>query len=116
MMAFENSLTPTALSYLGIMLLINAYYVWSQGMNTCWICGCFRAGGDVKWGMYCDLISMWCVSVPLGFFVAFVLDLPVMWVYFILFLDEFIKMPFIIRHFKQFKWLQNITRESKELV
>lgn len=115
MMAFESSLTPMALSYLGTMLLINAYYVWAQGMNTCWICGCFRAGGDVKYGMYCDLIDMWCFAVPVGFLVAFVFDLPVMWVYFILFLDEFVKMPFIIHHFNKFKWLQNITRDSKEL-
>ena len=115
MMAFESSLTPVALSYLGIMLLINAYYVWGQCMKTCWICGCFRAGGDVKYGMYCDLIAMWCFSVPLGFLFAFVFDLPVMWVYFILFLDEFAKMPFIIHHYKKFGWLQNITRDAKEL-
>lgn len=115
LMAFESSLTPQAMTYLGIMLFINAYYVWAQGMNTCWICGCFRAGGDVKYGMYCDLISMWLYAVPLGFLVAFVFKLPVMWVYFILFLDEFAKMPFIIHHFRKFKWLQNITRDAKEL-
>ena len=112
---FAGNLTDQAASYLNTMLLINAYYVWAQGVNTCWICGCFRAGGDTRWGMVCDIIDMWCFSVPLGFFVAFVLKLPVLWVYFILCLDEFVKIPFIVKHFRSFTWIRNITRSAEEL-
>ena len=104
-------LTPKAADYLTIMLIINCYYVLGQAMNTTVICGIFRSGGDSRFGFICDIIDMWVFAVPMGFFCAFVLKLPPMWVYFIICLDEFVKMPFIYKHYKSYKWLKNITRE-----
>ncbi len=104
-------LTVTARRYLSGMLFINMYYVLGQAMNTTVICGIFRSGGDSRWGFVCDVIDMWLFSVPLGFFSAFVLRLPPLTVYFLICLDEFVKMPFIYRHYKSYKWLKNITRD-----
>lgn len=104
-------LTATAQEYLNIMLFINMYYVLGQAMNTAVICGVFRSGGDSKWGFICDTIDMWGYAVPIGFFAAFVLKLPPMWVYFIICTDEFVKIPFVYKHYKSYKWLKNITRE-----
>ncbi len=104
-------LTETAQRYLSGMLFINMYYVLGQAMNTTVICGIFRSGGDSRWGFICDIVDMWLFSVPLGFFSAFVLELPPLTVYFLICLDEFVKMPFIYRHYKSMKWLKNITRE-----
>lgn len=105
------SLTERASGYLDFMLLISAYYVVGQAMNTLLIAGIFRAGGDSRFGMICDIIVMWVISVPLGFISAFVLKLPPMAVYFILCLDEFWKIPVVYRHYKSFRWLKDITRE-----
>lgn len=104
-------LSEGAKACLSTMLFINMYYVIGQAMNTTVICGIFRSGGDSRWGFICDFIDMWIFSVPLGFFAAFVLKLPSMWVYFLICLDEFVKMPFVYRRYKSFKWLKNITRE-----
>ncbi len=101
---------PVVLKEVNLMLLINAYYVMGQSVNTMLICGIFRAGGDVKFGLICDFLAMWAYAVPIGLFAAFVLKLPEMWVYFILCLDEFVKMPVIIRHYKKGNWARNITR------
>ncbi len=97
---------------LPIMLFINAYYTLGMSLNTMLICGIFRSGGDVKYGFYCDMIAMWGYAVPMGLFCAFVLKLPEMWVYFILYLDEFVKLPFNIWHYKKMTWLKNITRDN----
>ena len=105
------TLTETAAGYLNIMLMISSYYIIGQIMNTLVIAGLLRAGGNTRWGMICDTIDMWLVSVPLGFFSAFVLRLPPMWVYFILCMDEFWKIPFVFRYYKSYKWLRNITRD-----
>lgn len=105
------SLTERAVDYLNFMLWISAYYVVGQAMNTLLISGVFRAGGDSKFGMICDIIVMWCISVPLGFLCAFVWNLPPMVVYFILCLDEFWKIPAVYIHYKKFGWLKDITRE-----
>ena len=103
-------LNETAAHYRNVLLFINAYSVIGAATNTVLICGIFRAGGDSKFGFIMDMISMWCVSVPIGLFVAFVLKLPPLWVYFILYLDEFEKMPVIVHHYFKKGWLKNITR------
>lgn len=106
------ALSEQAMHYLKYMLLINTYYVMGAAVNTTLIAGVFRAGGDSRFGFICDTIDMWCYAVPLGFFAAFILKLPVMWVYFLLCTDEFVKWPWVIRHYRSGKWLNNITREN----
>lgn len=105
------TLTDRASDYLNIMLWISSYYVIGQAINTVTIAGIFRAGGDSKFGLICDTITMWVVSVPLGFISAFVLKLPPMWVYFILCLDEFWKEPVVYWRYKSYKWIKDITRK-----
>ena len=108
------TVTEVVRAELSTMLYINAYYILGMSVNTMLICGIFRAGGDVKYGLICDMIAMWGYAVPMGLFCAFVLKLPEMWVYFILCLDEFVKMPVNIWHYKKRGWLRNITREQTE--
>jgi len=99
---------------LNLMLYINAYYIMGMSLNTMMVCGIFRSGGDVKFGLVGDTIAMWGYAVPMGLLCAFVFKLPEMWVYFILCLDEFVKMPAFISHYRKKKWLRNITREQTE--
>lgn len=105
------SLSVTAMGYLKVMLWINTYYIMGAAVNTSLIAGVFRAGGDTRFGLICDSIDMWCYAVPLGFFAAFVLKLPVLWVYFLLCTDEFVKWPWVIGHYRSGKWARNITRQ-----
>lgn len=105
-------LTETGRGYLRGMLLIHIYYVMGAAVNTTLIAGVFRAGGDSRFGAICDTIDMWCYAVPLGFIAAAVLKLPPMWVYFLLCTDEFVKWPWVIRHYRSRKWLKNITRDG----
>lgn len=105
------TVTDVVRSELSIMLYINAYYILGASVNTMLICGIFRAGGDVRFGLICDIFAMWGYAVPIGLLCAFVFKIPEMWVYFVLCLDEFVKMPVIIRHYKKGTWLQNITRQ-----
>lgn len=105
-------LSDTAMHYLKYMLLINTYYIMGTAVNTTLIAGVFRAGGDSRFGLICDTIDMWCYAVPLGFIAAFVFKLPVLVVYFLLCTDEFVKWPWVIKHYRSGKWLKNITREG----
>ena len=105
-------LSDTAMHYLKYMLYINSYYVMGAAVNTTLIAGVFRAGGDSRFGLICDTVDMWCYAVPLGFIAAFVLKLPVLVVYFLLCTDEFVKWPWVIKHYLSKKWLKNITRDN----
>jgi putative MATE family efflux protein len=105
-------LEGTAKELLNVMLLINVYSAVGKTMNSTVIVGIFCAGGDSRFGFLCDAFTMWGFAVPLGFLAAFVFKLPLMAVYFILFLDEIVKMPFIYQHYRRYGWLRNITREE----
>ena len=102
-------LTPTARGYLQKMLLISSYYIAGKSVNCMTIGGIFAAGGDSKFGMLCDSVTLWCIIVPLGCICAFILKLPVMVVYFVLNLDEIIKLPVVYKHYKKYKWIKNLT-------
>ena len=107
-------LTPEATGMLAPLLYINCLSVLGASINTVLIAGIFRAGGDAKFGFVLDTIMMWCISIPAGLIAAFVLHLPPVAVYFILYIDEWLKMAVPVTHYKSGKWLKNITRDFKQ--
>ena len=106
------SLNDQAMHYLKYMLLINTYYIMGSAVNTALIAGEFRAPGHTKIGLNSHTIDICVYAYPLLFFAAFLLKLPVLWVYFLLCTDEFVKWPWVLHHYRQGKWAQNITREN----
>lgn len=104
------SLSAQAKIYLKAMLFMAAYYIIGNSLNSTIIAGIFPAGGDTKFGMVCDLVTLWVVIVPAALLAAFVFRWPVLVVAFILTLDEFVKIPVVYIHYKKYKWLNNITR------
>ncbi len=105
-------LSDTAKDYLKIMLILCSYNMIGKSSNTLTNCGIFPAGGDSKFSMICDAITMWAISVPVGFLLAFVFHAPVIVVFFAINLDEIVKMPAIYVYYKKYRWLRNLTRES----
>ena len=103
------NLTDAAAGYLKYMLFMSSYYVIGKSINSMTIGGIFPAGGDTKFGLKCDAVTMWCFAVPVGYIAAFILKLPVLMVYFVLNLDELVKLPAVFRHYRQYKWLKNLT-------
>lgn len=103
-------LNDNAQHYLKYMMLMACYYIIGNSLNSTIISGIFPSGGDTRFGMFCDIITLWCVVVPLGMIGAFLLKLPVPAVAFILTLDEFVKIPAVYKHYMKYKWLKNITR------
>lgn len=109
---YFTNLTDTAEHYLFIMLMMCSYYILGRSINSTLIGGIFSAGGDTKFGFICDTVTMWAFIVPVGFLAAFVLDWPVMVVYFLLNLDEIVKIPVVIAHYRKYKWVKNIINDE----
>ncbi len=105
-------LSNAATQYLKWMLVICSYYMIGKSVNSTTIAGIFCAGGDSKFGFFCDTVVMWCVTVPLGFIAAFVLKLPVIAVYFIVSLDELLKLPAVYINYKKYKWVRDLTNKE----
>lgn len=104
-----TDLSDTATGYLRWMLVMCSYYMVGKSVNGTTIAGIFCAGGDSKFGFLCDTVTLWCITVPLGLIAAFVLKLPVLAVYFIVNLDEIIKLPAVYWHYIKYKWVKDLT-------
>ena len=70
--------------------------------------GILRSGGKTKYVMFIDGIGTWCCGVPLGLLSAFVLRLPVAWVYFLLSLEECLRFGFSMAVFRRKKWMRRL--------
>lgn len=103
-------LPPDAAKYLKMMMLVMSYFVIGQSINSCFVVGIFRAGGDTRFGLFFDLTFMWGIAILGGWIAAFVFHAPVTVVYMILLSDEVLKMPVAYGRYKSYKWLKNVTR------
>ena len=104
-------ISDTAKDYLKFMLIVNTVYITGTSVNTMLIAGVFRAGGETRFGLICDVIDMWVYAVPLGMLAAFVFKFPVKIVYLLICTDEFVKWPWVFKYYRSFKWAKDITRD-----
>ena len=109
-----SNLSNTANYYLKYMIVMCSIYMIGKSVNTTTIAGIFCAGGDSRFGFVCDSITMWCITVPLGFIAAFVWKLPVPAVYLIINLDEMLKLPAVYKHYKKYMWVKDLTVKTEE--
>lgn len=104
------TLTDQAREYLTFMMFVMSYFVIGQAFNTTMVVGVFRAGGDTKFGLIEDTVTMWGISIFIGFLGAFVFGWSVQAVYVVLLSDEVIKIPLNCWRYKTKIWLRNVTR------
>lgn len=103
-------LTDQAMDYLLIMLIICSVYMIAKSINIAVINGIFYSGGDSKFDAYSLGVTMWGIIIPLSLLGTFVLSWPVIVIYLIISLDEIIKIPWVLFHYRKYKWLKNITK------
>lgn len=70
--------------------------------------GIIRSGGETKYIMFIDLIGTWIFGVPLGLITAYVFKMPIYWVYFILSLEEVVRVIMGVIFFRSKRWMKNI--------
>lgn len=104
-------LTDRARYYLIGMMIIMAVYMIGRAVNTIIINGIFAAGGDTLFDVYSLAVTMWGLAVPLAVIGTFWLNWPVFVVYACTCLDEVGKIPWVIYHYKKYKWVKDLTRD-----
>lgn len=103
-------LEAEAASYLLGMMVIMSVYMVGRTVNTIVINGIFAAGGDTLFDMYSLAVVMWGIAVPLAALGTFVWHWPVLVIYGCTCLDEVGKIPWVLHHFKRYKWVKDLTR------
>lgn len=70
--------------------------------------GILRSGGKTKYVMGIDIIGTWVFGVPIGLAAAFILKLPIAWVYFLLSLEEGVRLIISLIVFRRKDWMQKL--------
>ncbi len=107
-------LTDVARGYLKGMMIIMSVYMIGRVVNTVIINGIFAAGGDTLFDVYSLAVCMWGIAIPVALLSAFVFHLPVLVVYSCTCLDEVGKIPWVIAHYRKYKWVKDLTRNFNE--
>lgn len=91
------------------ILNIMSALLWLRASNMILYIGAFRSGGDTRFGLIMDGLTIWIVGVPLAFTGAFLLHLPVHWVYLMAMSEEFTKWAVALWRFFSRRWIHNLT-------
>lgn len=76
--------------------------------------GIIQGGGDAGFTMKMNMISTWCIVMPLSFMAAFWWKLPVELVVIIIQSDQIFKgLPTFIR-MRSYKWIKKLTRKEEQ--
>lgn len=104
-------MTAVAAGYLPWIFAMCAICMIGQSCNAIVNGGILSAGGDSKFSFWCDTISMWGVVIPCGMLAAFFFELPVLVVCFIIYADDLIKLPWVVKRYRKYKWVRNLTAD-----
>lgn len=107
---FYNVSYSTKLIAMEIMTVTSGIIVF-QSLASNFMMGVLRGGGDAKFVLINDIIFMWLVAIPGGFFVAFVLELPVALVFLVIKCDEILKSLTSVYRVISGKWVNDVTKD-----
>ncbi len=112
---FNDNITDiTIKTAMGIML-IYGLQIPIRSIPFIQIVGIFRAGGDTATAAKYDLVSLWGLAIPATFIAAFVLKLPFVAVFAIMYIfEDYLKAFLCLKHFRTKKWLRPVTKSGKE--
>lgn len=70
--------------------------------------GILRSGGKTKYVMMIDIIGTWIFGVPIGLAASFIFELPIPWVYFLLSMEECVRLTISLVLFRRRNWMQKL--------
>ncbi len=108
-LGFYDNLSPATLEYISILIHIISVVTVFQSITLTNMMGVLRGGGDAKFVLFCDIIFMWAIFIPLGFLSAFVFGWSVPVVYIIIKLDEVCKTVLCTWRVVSGKWVKDVT-------
>jgi putative MATE family efflux protein len=104
------NVSGTTMNYAYEIMTVYALSTFFICFNYTNIIGVLRGGGDTRFAMFADLLTLWLIALPLGAIAGLILKLPLPVVFILLTIDEPVKVIIGLPRFKSGKWLKNVTR------
>lgn len=105
------SLSPTATALATDLIALMSLIMVGMSYQMPVISGIFQGGGDVRFTMALNMISVWLIVMPLSFLSAFYWKLPVVLVVLAIQSDQLFKCIPAFFHLRSYKWIRKLTRE-----
>jgi len=96
------------------VIIVMSFVIWIRSTNATLVVGVLRSGGDTRFSLFLDGVIIWLFGVPLAIITAFVLHLPIYWVYMAIMLEEALKFVIGIIRYLSRKWIHDLTQPELE--
>ncbi|WP_420835070.1 MATE family efflux transporter [Vibrio galatheae] len=103
-----SALTPETRALSEKFMLVLSLGIVLRSIPMMTIVGVLRAGGDVKFCLYQDLVAQWLIGIPLAAFAAIGLGWEPEWIYLLFLTEEGIKWFASLYRMKTRKWIRNL--------
>ena len=103
--------TEQGLFFMTMILIVYGCMLCIKVYTAAVVTGALRSGGDTRVGMLLDIGTVWCIGVPLAFFGALVLHLPVFLVVAMVHTEEIVKLFLMRWRFNSRIWVRNLVRD-----
>ncbi|MBM3179273.1 MAG: MATE family efflux transporter [Chloroflexi bacterium] len=104
-------LSPSGVYNVRMLILMMACILWIRMFNFSIFIGALRAGGDTRFALIMEICSIWLIGVPAAYIGAFVLHLPVYYVYLMVALEEVVKAFVSAWRFRSRRWIHDLVNE-----
>ncbi|MCY9852578.1 MATE family efflux transporter [Vibrio mediterranei] len=105
-----SALTPESIALAESFFLILCFGIVLRSIPTVMVVGVLRAGGDVKFCLYQDLLTQWCFGLPIAAFLAVYLKLPADIVFISFFFEAVFKWFACLYRFKSRAWMNHLAK------
>ncbi|HAV76005.1 MAG TPA: MATE family efflux transporter [Anaerolineae bacterium] len=102
------NVSPEVIQNAGNIINVVTVFMWVRINNMTIVIGVLRAGGDTRFSLLLDGFIIWIVGVPMAYIAAFVLHLPVYFVYFFAMSEETVKWLLGVYRYRSRKWINNL--------
>ena len=93
----------------GIVLAICALEMVLHNVPSILVMGIFRAGGDTRYGLIIDCITMYLIGLPLTMLAGLYLHWSVPMTYLVMYLSEdIVKCAAYLLHYRSGKWIRPV--------
>lgn len=89
-------------------ILILSFGIVLRTVPMILIVGVLRAGGDVKFCLYQDLVAQWVIGIPIAAFAAIYLGWKPEWIYLLFLTEEAVKWISSLYRMTTRKWIRNL--------
>lgn len=112
LLTIYSGLQPDALVLADRLIILMCFVMVGMSYQMPVSMGVMRGAGEVEFPVKMNLISIWCIVMPLSFMAAFWWKLPVVWVVLCIQSDQIFKSIPVFIHFRKHRWIKKRTQEA----